>query len=145
HLQVLQALAPGCEVAVFDPVRERAVNLGRDVIVAGTPRDAVLNAEVVVTAAPIVRHPRPTVESDWLADRCLLLPIDFDASVAASAVDACNAHATDDVPQYNHYKAEGHFAGWPAPHLSVGAALDTLRDTPKVCCTNLGIGALDAA
>ena len=144
HLQVLRAISPDCEVAVYDPVTDRAA-AGGDVVVAATPRDAVAGAEVVVTAAPIVRDPRPVVEPGWLADRCLLLPIDFDASITAEAVAACDVHATDDVAQYDHYRDDGHFAGWPEPALSVGAAFDAVRDAARVCCTNLGVGALDAA
>ncbi len=145
HLQVLRAVMPGCEVAAYDPVTERAAAIGENVVVAATPHEAVEGAEVVVTAAPIVREPRPAVEPDWLGERWLLLPIDFDASVMAKTVAACDVHATDDVAQYDHYRSEGHFAGWPQPTLSVGAALDVVHAAARVCCTNLGVGALDAA
>ncbi|HZQ15730.1 MAG TPA: hypothetical protein VFA82_03055 [Gaiellaceae bacterium] len=145
HVRLLRAIAPECEIAVFDPVTERAANAGDGAVAAATPRDAVEGAEVVVTAAPIVRDPRPAVEADWLAPRCLLLPLDFDASVTADAVAACEVHATDDVAQYDSYRTQGHFERWPRPDRSVGVALDDVRPAARVCCTNLGVGALDAA
>ena len=35
---------------------------------------------------------------------------------------------SDDVAQFEYYRAQGHFQGWPAPHASVGQALESGAD-----------------
>jgi ornithine cyclodeaminase/alanine dehydrogenase len=135
HHDVLRALNPAVEVATFD-VREDA-STTRD------PREAVEGTEVIVTAGPIVESPDPPLTTEWLGERWLLLPIDFDFYVGGEPVAAAELFVTDDMPQFEYYRGAGHFAGWPEPHASVGEALG--RDGSRVVCCNLGVGALDAA
>jgi ornithine cyclodeaminase/alanine dehydrogenase len=135
HHDVLRLLNPAVEVATFD-VREGASS-------AGGPREAVAGADVVVTAGPIVASPDSPLTTEWLGERWLLLPIDFDFYVGAEPVAAADLFVTDDVSQFEYYRDAGHFAGWPQPHGSVGETLG--RDGSRVVCCNLGVGALDAA
>jgi ornithine cyclodeaminase/alanine dehydrogenase-like protein (mu-crystallin family) len=135
HEHVLRALNPEVEVAIYDP--RPGVSTHAD------PRSAVAGAEVVVTAGPIVDSPDPPLMTDWLGERWLLLPVDFDFYIGADPVTAADLFAVDDIAQFEHYRAAGHFAGWPGPELSTGAALD--RDGARVIACNLGVGSLDAA
>ena len=94
---------------------------------------------------PIAEKPDPPMTSEWLGDRYLALPLDFDASFQPGPIADARLFVCDDVTQFEYYRSRGHFRGWPQPHGSVGAALDR-RDSPKrVACCNLGVGALDAA
>jgi hypothetical protein len=52
---------------------------------------------------------------------------------------------SDDVAQFEYYRSLGHFRGWPAPHCSVGEALERGSEAKRVAACNLGAGALDAA
>jgi hypothetical protein len=99
----------------------------------------------VITAAPIAERPDPVVAREWLGDRYLVLPLDFDASVQQPLIEDAELFAVDDVAQFEHYRAAGHFQGWPAPSLSLGEALERGGTYGRVACVNLGIGALDAA
>jgi len=135
HEAVLRALNPDAEIAIYDP--------RPGVSTAGDPRSAVAGADVVVTAGPIVDSPDPPLTTDWLGDHWLLLPVDFDFYIGAEPVTSADLFAVDDIPQFEHYRTAGHFAGWPHPELSTGAALD--RDGTRVIACNLGVGALDAA
>jgi ornithine cyclodeaminase/alanine dehydrogenase-like protein (mu-crystallin family) len=108
-------------------------------------RAAVDQADVVITAAPIAERPSPVVAREWLGDSYLALPLDFDASVQRSLIEDAELFAVDDVAQFEHYRAVGHFQGWPAPSLSLGEALERSGAYDRVACVNLGIGALDAA
>jgi hypothetical protein len=74
-----------------------------------------------------------------------VLPLDFDASVQRGLIDEAELFAVDDIAQFEHYRAAGHFPGWPAPTLGLGDALDSGGTYGRVACVNLGIGALDAA
>ncbi len=145
HCEVLRALNPACSIHAFDVVQERARGVCESAIVAGSAREAVAGAQIVVTAGPIVREPPSPIDETWVEDDVLLLPIDFDFYVSASAVAACEVFLTDDVAQYDAYREHGYFGGWPDADASVGQALEQGVGARRVVCANLGVGALDAA
>lgn len=146
HAELLAALRPGVEIRAYDPSPGRAAALGRGARAVASAREAVEGAAVVVTAAPLAKPPAPAVAPEWLTDRCLLLPLDFDASVRPEAVAACDLVLTDDVAQLAYYRDLGWFAGWPEPAAGLGERLDGSGEAPaRVACVNLGIGAHDAA
>jgi len=145
HVRIVEALEPAARVRAWDPVPGRAASLPGAVEPTDDPRTAVADADVVITAAPIVERPDPVVAPDWLADRRLVLPLDFDACVQRSVIAESDLFAVDDVGQFEHYSSLGHFADWPLPAGSVGEVLDTPGQPDRVSCANLGVGALDAA
>jgi ornithine cyclodeaminase/alanine dehydrogenase-like protein (mu-crystallin family) len=145
HCEVLRALSPRCEIRAYDPVAERARDVCTRAIVVDDPRDAVAGADIVVTAGPILRDPPSPLDERWLEDDMLLLPIDFDFYVSASAVAACDLFLTDDVAQYDAYREHGYFRGWRDADASAGDALERRLRGRLVVCANLGVGALDAA
>ena len=145
HAEVLRSLNPAVELAVWDPDRSRAEALEGPVDVTPDARAAVEGADVVITAGPIVKSPEPTVDTSWLGDRWLVLPVDFDASVRTGVVGAADLFAVDDVGQFDHYRASGHFPDWSPPRDSVGALLRESSTPRHVVCCNLGVGSLDAA
>lgn len=145
HLRILAALEPAARVRAWDPVAGRAAALGGPVEAVEQPRSAVEDADIVITAAPIVDRPQPSVTRDWLGDTYLALPLDFDASVRREVIAEAELFAVDDVAQFEHYRSLGHFADWPVPEWSVGEVLDRPEQPARVACVNLGVGALDAA
>lgn len=145
HVGVLAELNPDAAISAFDPHPERIASLGDGVIAAAGAREAVDGAEVVVTAGPIVEDPTSPLGADWLAERSLGLPIDFDFYFGADAVASADLFLVDDVAQFEYYRSLGHFQGWPKPRGSVGEALAQDGSPARVVCCNLGIGALDAA
>ncbi len=144
HAALLRELNPGVRIRAYDPHPERIASLG-DVEAAGSPAEAAEGAQVVITAAPIVNDPKPQIGLDALGDEWLVLPIDFDAMIEREVIEAATLVAADDVAQFEYYREQGHFTGWPSPSAPVGAALLRRDLPPKVACVNLGIGALDAA
>jgi alanine dehydrogenase len=145
NARVIAALAPEAAISAYDVHPERAAELEGRVELAAGPREAVEGAEVVVTAVPIVERPDPPIASEWLSDRYLALPLDFDASFQSEPIADAGLFVTDDVAQFEYHRARGHFQGWPDPHGSVGEALGQESDARRVACCNLGVGALDAA
>jgi alanine dehydrogenase len=145
HARVLADLNPHVSIQAWDPHPERIFSLGEGVTAAAGPREAVEGAEVVVTAGPIVENPDSPLGPEWLAERSLGLPIDFDFYFNAEAVAAAELFLVDDVGQFEYYRSLGHFQGWPKPGGSVGEALAHDGSPARVVCCNLGIGALDAA
>jgi ornithine cyclodeaminase/alanine dehydrogenase len=145
HTRLLEGLNPELHVRAFDPHPERISDLGKQVDAASDPREAVARAQVIVSAGPIVDNPDPPITRDWLAERFLALPVDFDFYFSAEAIERCDLFLVDDVAQFEYYRSQGHFQNWPAPSKSVGEALRDGDDGERVACVNLGIGALDAA
>jgi ornithine cyclodeaminase/alanine dehydrogenase len=145
NARIVSALQPEARMRAWDPVPERVGTLEGRVEAAADSRAAVDLAEVVITAAPIAERPEPVVARDWVGDRYLVLPLDFDACVQRALIDDAELFAVDDVAQFEHYRARGHFQGWPTPSLSLGEALERGGTHGRVACVNLGIGALDAA
>jgi ornithine cyclodeaminase/alanine dehydrogenase len=144
HAAVLEALCPGYKLRAFDVVSERARAIAGDGA-AETPAEAVAGAEVVVTSGPIREKPEPVVGEAWLGEAFLVLPLDFDALVARDVVEAADLFLVDDLGQFEYYRAQGHFVGWPPPAASVGEALERGLAGARVVCVNLGLGALDSA
>lgn len=144
HARALAELNPDLEIAAYDPDPDRVRKLPGNVKLCADPREAVCGSEVIVTAAPIVKHPTPVIETDWLSDRFVALPIDFDATFSRVAIESAEALYVDDVSQFAYYRNAGHFRDWPIPDGSVGDGFDRPRPD-RVACVNLGIGALDAA
>jgi alanine dehydrogenase len=145
HAAVIRALNPEARIQAYDPHPERVETLDGDVSGFTDPADAVAGTDVVVTAGPIVEEPESPLGPDWLGERWLGLPIDFDFYFSRETVAAADRFLVDDVAQFEYYRSQGHFRDWPAAEGSVGEALADGRAGTKVVCCNLGVGALDAA
>lgn len=145
HAGVLRQLNPGCEIVGYDLVGERVERLCEDAIVAGDPLEAVRDAQVVVTAGPILKEPTPVLSGDVLAQNCLLLPIDFDSYIQAAVVEGADRFVVDSIEQFEYYRSLGYFRDWPVAEVNLGDALGSTSHGGRVVCANLGVGALDAA
>jgi ornithine cyclodeaminase/alanine dehydrogenase-like protein (mu-crystallin family) len=147
HARVVAALNPRARIHVYDPRitpgTESAV--AAEVQVHRDARSAVREAQVVISAGPIVESPQPVLDRGWLGGACLLLPIDFDFYLTPELVADAEPFLVDDVDQYEYHRAQGHFGGWPDADGTVGEALEHGIGGDLVVACNLGVGALDAA
>jgi alanine dehydrogenase len=141
HAKVVATLNPGAEVRAYGP---RLVGPVDGVEVAPDARSAVDGADVVITAGPMAKTPAPVLERSWLTDRCLVLPVDFDAYVTPGLAGEAEQFVVDDVTQFEAYRSRGSFKGWPVAEVSLGEALqaEPVGDLRVVC--NLGVGSIDA-
>ena len=145
HAELIAALHPGTELHAFDPDPDRIASMPVPVTPHESIREAVAGAEVIVSLAPIVQPPAPTLERAWLGDRYLVLPADFNATFRADVTADADAVLADDIGQYRYYQGQGQFAGWPVPAHSVGEVLDDPPAAGRIVACCLGVGALDAA
>lgn len=143
HARLVQALNPAAQFTVYGGPRLHAPQEGIDVV--SDARSAVDGAELVITARPMSKDPGPVIVRDWLPTSCLVVPVDYDASVTPQLVDEADLFVVDDVGQYDHYRTQGQFHGWPNAGGSIGQALlaEPTGDLRVAC--SLGVGALDAA
>ncbi len=132
-------------------VTEMAARTGIHITPVDTPRAAVEGCDVVVTAGPILRNPKPIIEPDWLSPGVVAVPLDFDSYFTAASMRAVDVLVTDDIPQYLYYQEHGYFQGCPQPHIDLGDVVsgkETARRHPaadRIMSVNLGVALEDIA
>lgn len=144
HAAVVGFLNGDAVIQAYDPHPERIAGLDGSVAARANAREAVDAAEVVITTGPMPDERQPELDADWLGDRYLLVPVDFDAYVRPTSIAGAELFLVDDVGQFEYYRERGSFDGWPRAHGSVGETLASGRVGTRVACVNLGVGALDA-
>jgi alanine dehydrogenase len=143
HAALVHAMNPDASITAYRPSGVNGDN-GLPVEFTPTVRDAVRAADVVVTAAPMRSGKSPPISAEWVADNSLVLPIDFDASLAPDAVGGAPVFLVDDVEQFEVYRKKGFFREWRDPDGAISDGYAAGAAGPVVCC-NLGVGSLDAA
>ena len=159
HVEALTAIFPDMrEVRAYDVLPESQTRFVRDMTqqfgiqVTGvvSPQDAVRGADITVTAGPILKHPTPLIEADWLKPGCFVCPIDFDSYVTPGAFHAADKLYTDDVDQQRYYTRIGYFQETPEPQGDLGEVVAGLKpgresDDERIIAVNLGIALEDMA
>jgi ornithine cyclodeaminase/alanine dehydrogenase-like protein (mu-crystallin family) len=153
HVPVLGHVLPGVMLTVFDrdPARAEALAvLARDtpgigeVRVAGTAREAVDGAGVVVTVASFVAPPeRQVMTSDWLMPNVLVVPVDYATYCAAEVARDAALFVVDHTAQFLANREIGNFDGYPDPAAMIGDVLGRERPVGRVVTTHLGTGLAD--
>lgn len=108
-------------------------------------REVVKHADIVVTSIRFGNPPAPFINQEWLARAQLVVAVDFDASVQASAVTEADTFVVDHLETFKHYQGLGYFQDWPEPGRSLTDDASANEDGARVICCNLGVGTLDAA
>jgi len=154
HLEVIGHLLPGAQLAIYDRSHDRAeaiVELARntdgiaDAHVAPGAREAVMDADLVVTAAsfgPV----RQVMTNDWLVPDALVIPVDYATYCAAEVAREAGLFLVDDIAQFLANRDAGQFDDYPEPGTTLGAAiLDSIDRPPvgRVVATHLGTGLAD--
>jgi len=158
NLIALAALFPVKRVFAYDIVPEAATRyaadmanaLGVEVLTVTSPRDAVVAAELVVTAGPLLKHPAPSIGADWLQPGAFASAVDFDSYWKPDALSQIDKLATDDLPQFDYYRKVGYFQRTPAPYASldeivVGRRPGRETDDERTMAMNLGLAIDDMA
>ncbi len=160
NLQILMVVHPNLqEVQVYDVrpentrayIREMQESFpGLGFSAASTPREAVSGADIIVTAGPILRQPRPVIEPGWFAAGALGVALDYDSYWLPETMRAADLFITDDRSQLLHTRSEGYFKDVPeidADLCEICAGLKPGRQTPKqrILCMNLGLAIHDIA
>jgi alanine dehydrogenase len=158
HLEVVAALLPEARVALHDRHADRAEALaaeanreaGRDwVAAAGSAREAVAGAQVVITVATLGARTDRLGPADVDGDT-LVVAVDFATYVDPALAVAARIFAVDDLEQFLHYRGLGYFDGYPEPGTTLGSlARDghappaAGEDARPTLVTHLGVGLAD--
>jgi ornithine cyclodeaminase/alanine dehydrogenase-like protein (mu-crystallin family) len=158
NLEAMAALFPVKRVYAYDinrPVQdlyvgEMSVKLGVEVIGVEHPKQAVEQSDLVVTSGPILHHPTPTIEADWLKPGAFASAVDFDSYWTAAAMAQMDRISTDDHAQFQYYRSVGYFTQTPDPYADLGELAAGLKPgrqeaMERTMAINLGLALDDMA
>ena len=128
NLEALAAVFPLRRAYVFDVDKgrqqryaaEMAAKLGIEIVEVDEPRKAVAPSDLVVTSGPILKHPTPTIEADWLQPGAFGSAVDFDSYWQPAAMAQMDRITTDDHAQFQYYRSVGYFGQTPDPYADLG-------------------------
>jgi ornithine cyclodeaminase/alanine dehydrogenase-like protein (mu-crystallin family) len=154
HLPVLGATLPGVEIRVFDPSAEylaALVELGSAtdgvgaIEAAGSARDAIEGADVVVTAAAFGPK-RQMMTNDWLGPDTTVVPVDYATYCSAEVARDAALFLIDHRGQLDAGRANGLFDDFPEPVATIGESILAGTARPahgRVVAMHLGVGLAD--
>jgi ornithine cyclodeaminase/alanine dehydrogenase-like protein (mu-crystallin family) len=121
-----------------------------EILPAKSPKDAVMASDLVVTSGPILKHPTPTIEKDWLKPGGFGSAVDFDSYWTGPAMSQMDRISTDDHAQFEYYRESGYFSQTPAPYADLGQLATGQKpgrgsDKERNLAINLGLAMDDMA
>jgi len=131
-------------------VEEMSAKTGLEIIGVDNPKKAVVDSDLVVTSGPILKHPTPTIEKDWLRPGAFASAVDFDSYWKPEALAQFAKISTDDHAQFQYYKSIGYFQTTPDPYADLGEIVAGLKpgrgnDKERTMGMNLGLAMDDMA
>jgi ornithine cyclodeaminase/alanine dehydrogenase len=158
NLEALACLFPIKRVYAYDVlpkiqqkfIDEMRVKFGFEMIEVQEPRQAVVDSDLVVTSGPILKHPTPTIEADWLQPGAFGSAVDFDSYWTGAAFRQADRISTDDHAQFQYYKSVGYFQQTPDPYADLGEIVAGLKpgrqsEDERTLAINLGLAMDDMA
>jgi ornithine cyclodeaminase/alanine dehydrogenase-like protein (mu-crystallin family) len=138
-------------IAAAEKYREKvARGLGIEVEIVRSPEAAVRGSDIIVTAGPILKHPKPVIEDEWFEPGAFGSPVDFDSYWKHEPFQRADKFYTDDVKQMLYYRGVGYFKGIPERILDLGDLVagkspGRERDDERILSVNLGLALDDMA
>jgi ornithine cyclodeaminase/alanine dehydrogenase len=158
NLEALACLFPIKRVYAYDvlpDVQEKFVaemreRFGFETIGVNEPKQAVVESDLVVTSGPILKHPTPVIERDWLRPGAYGSAVDFDSYWTGEALGQMDRISTDDHAQFQYYKSVGYFQHTPDPYADLGELVagskpGRLDEKERTLAINLGLAMDDMA
>ncbi len=112
--------------------------------------EAAREADVVVTAIPIVTDPAPELDAGVLREGGLAVSLDYDSAWTSAAMRACDKFCADDVGQLLATREHGVYFGGipPVIHADLGELAAGLKpgredDAERIFSMNMGIAVDD--
>jgi ornithine cyclodeaminase/alanine dehydrogenase len=85
-----------------------------------SPKEAVEDSDIIITAGPILKHPKPAIESSWFKSGSFACPLDFDSYWKPEAIQEVDKFCTDDREQLFYYRKQGYFTKIPKIYADLG-------------------------
>jgi ornithine cyclodeaminase/alanine dehydrogenase-like protein (mu-crystallin family) len=158
NLEALACLFPIKRVYAYDIlpevqakfIVEMQAKFPFEILPAKGPKEAVVEGDLVVTSGPILKHPAPIIEKDWLKPGGFGSAVDFDSYWTGSAMAQMAKVSTDDHAQFRYYRSSGYFQETPEPYADLGELATGQKpgresDEERTLAINLGLAMDDMA
>ncbi len=158
NLEALACLFPLTRVYAYDllpAAQARFVNEMQkkyefEIVPAKGPQQAVVESDLVVTSGPILLHPSPVIEKDWLQPGGFGSAVDYDSYWTGPAMAQMDHISTDDHAQFQFYRESGYFQHTPTPYADLGELATGQKpgrgsDRERNLAINLGLAMDDLA
>lgn len=158
NLEALACLFPVKRAYAYDVlpdvqdkfVAEMGDRFGFEIVGVKDPRQAVVESDLVVTSGPILKHPTPTIQKDWLKPGAYGSAVDFDSYWTGESLAQMDRISTDDHAQFHYYRSVGYFQQTPDPYADLGELVAGLRpgrkdEKERILAINLGLAMDDMA
>lgn len=131
-------------------VTEMTAKHGLIVTPVDSPRKAVENCDIVVTAGPILKNPQPVIEASWFKNGGFACSLDFDSYWKPEAMHTMDKFCTDDREQLRYYQQQDYFSDIPEVYAELSEIVSGEkpgREKPyeRVMSMNLGLAIEDVA
>lgn len=131
-------------------VKDMTAKHGLEVSSTSSPRKALEECDVVVTAGPILKDPKPIIEASWFPNGSFACPLDFDSYWKPEAMFSMDKFYTDDETQLKYYKGQGYFLDIPEVYADLGEVVSGQKPGREDCderimSMNLGLAIEDIA
>jgi ornithine cyclodeaminase/alanine dehydrogenase-like protein (mu-crystallin family) len=131
-------------------IDEMRVKYEFEILPARGPKQAVIESDLVVTSGPILKHPTPIIEKDWLKPGGFGSAVDFDSYWTGPAMAQMAKVSTDDHAQFQYYRSSGYFQVTPQPYADLGELATGQKpgresDEERTLAINLGLAMDDMA
>jgi ornithine cyclodeaminase/alanine dehydrogenase-like protein (mu-crystallin family) len=132
-------------------IREMSARFGRlKFTPCKTAPEMARDADVIVSAIPIVTKPQPPLDAEILKSGGLAVSLDYDSAWTSAAMKQCGKFVTDDIGQLLSTREHGvYFSGIPEKiHADLGQLAAGLRKgresaTERIFSMNMGIAVDD--
>jgi ornithine cyclodeaminase/alanine dehydrogenase-like protein (mu-crystallin family) len=119
-------------------------------VIASTPKEAVEDSDIIVTAGPILLDPNQVIEPEWFKEGSFASPVDFDSYWKPAAMHLSNKFCTDDYKQMMYYRSVGYFRNIPEVYadlgeIAAGKKAGRENDKERIMSVNLGLALEDMA
>jgi ornithine cyclodeaminase/alanine dehydrogenase-like protein (mu-crystallin family) len=158
HLLAMAALFPLKRVYAYDIlpeverryVEEMSAQTGIEIIGVDSAKKAVVDSDIVVTSGPLLKHPKPTIEKDWLKPGAFASAVDYDSYWKPESLAQIDKLSTDDLNQFRYYRSIGYFQQTPDPYADLGEIVVGTKpgredDHERTMAMNLGLALDDMA
>lgn len=158
NLEALKVIFPLRRAYAFDVVpevqerfvREMSEKLGIEIVGVSDPYKAVAESDLVVTSGPILKHPAPIIQKDWLKPGGFGSAVDFDSYWQPAAMAQMDKISTDDHAQFQFYRTAGYFQHTPDPYADLGEIIaghkpGRQNEDERTLAINLGLALDDMA
>jgi len=131
-------------------VEEMKAKYNVEIAAADSAKEAVVDCDIIVSAGPILKHPKPSIKASWFKNGGFACPLDFDSYWEPEAMHSMNKFCTDDVEQLRYYQQQGYFRDIPEVYAELskivsGEKLGRENSRERIMSMNLGLAIEDVA